>query len=109
MIRERRKIWLFITLLTVCGTTSFASCSLNKDNASEQSNYSDIPLDGKVAEILERDTIFFGTTGDYRPLSFCEPDGTYWGFGIEVANEIDYHHRCPPRDDAHERGVSGKW
>ena len=153
MIRERRKIWLFITLLTVCGTTSFASCSLNKDNASEQSNitviannvcafsqthtngftidirtmteptegiavsyaatqnshsrdqldkvvkhalqhegyvsnYSDIPLDGKVAEILERDTIFFGTTGDYRPLSFCEPDGTYWGFGIEVANEI---------------------
>ena len=123
MIRERRKIWLFITLLTVCGTTSFASCSSNKDNASEQSNitlhalqhegyvsnYSDIPLDGKVAEILERDTIFFGTTGDYRPLSFCEPDGTYWGFGIEVANEIDYHHRCPPRDDAHERGVSGKW
>ena len=88
MIRERRKIWLFITLLTVCGTTSFASCSSNKDNASEQSNYSDIPLDGKVAEILERDTIFFGTTGDYRPLSFCEPDGTYWGFGIEVANEI---------------------
>ena len=102
MIRERRKIWLFITLLTVCGTTSFASSSSNKDNTSEQSNitlhalqhegyvsnYSDIPLDGKVAEILERDTIFFGTTGDYRPLSFCEPDGTYWGFGIEVANEI---------------------
>ena len=195
MIRERRKIWLFITLLTVCGTTSFASSSSNKDNASEQSNitviannvwaysqthtdgftidirtmteptegiavsyaathnshsrdqldkvvkhalqhegyvggwynsedglyyfdstklfpendlkgafqfgkkngqhsvfilsnYSDIPLDGKVAEILDRDTIFFGTTGDYRPLSFCEPDGTYWGFGIEVANEI---------------------
>ena len=38
MIRERRKIWLFITLLAVCGTTSFASCSSNKDNASEQSN-----------------------------------------------------------------------
>ena len=77
------------------------------------STYTDIPTDGKVAEILERDTILFGTTGDYRPLSFCEPkeqreqsqvcldsaesclrsavsqpDGTYWGFGIEVANEI---------------------
>ena len=52
------------------------------------SSYSDIPIDGKVAEILERGTILFGTTGDYRPLSFCEPDGTYWGFGIEVANEI---------------------
>ena len=29
-----------------------------------------------------------GTTGDYRPLSFREDDGTYWGFGIEVAGEI---------------------
>ena len=81
MIRERIKIWLFITLLTVCGTASFASCSSNEDNATKQSN-------GKVAEIIERGTILFGTTGDYRPLSFCEPDGTYWGFGIEIANEI---------------------
>ena len=53
-----------------------------------QRTYTDIPINGKVAEILDRGTILFGTTGDYRPLSFCEPDGTYWGFGIEVANEI---------------------
>ena len=52
------------------------------------STYTDIPINGKVAEILDRGTILFGTTGDYRPLSFCEPDGTYWGFGIEVAKEI---------------------
>ena len=52
------------------------------------STYTDIPINGKVAEILDRGTILFGTTGDYRPLSFCKPDGTYWGFGIEVANEI---------------------
>ena len=52
------------------------------------STYTEIPVDGKVAEILDRGTILFGTTGDYRPLSFCEPDGTYWGFGIDVANEI---------------------
>ena len=52
------------------------------------STYTDIPLDGKVAEIVERGTLLVGTTGDYRPLSFCEPDGTYWGFGIEVAKEI---------------------
>ncbi len=82
MIRERLKIWLLIAVLTICGTASFASCSSNEDNATEQRN------DGKVAEILDRGTILFGTTGDYRPLSFCEPDGTYWGFGIEVANEI---------------------
>jgi len=47
-----------------------------------------IPLGGKVAEIVERGTIRIGTTGDYRPLSFREDDGTYWGFGIDVAKEI---------------------
>ena len=185
MIRlERLKAWFLIAVLTICGTASFASCSSNEDNATEQSiitniadkvwsfsqshpdgftidirtmteptegiavsyaatqnshsrdqlgkvvshalqhegyvggwynsedglyyfdstklfpendlkgalqfgsTYTDIPINGKVAEILDRGTILFGTTGDYRPLSFCEPDGTYWGFGIEVANEI---------------------
>ena len=196
MIRlERLKTWFLIAVLAICGTASFASCSSNEDNATEQSNitdiadkvwafsqahpdrftldirtmteptegiavsyaatqnshsrdqldkvvshawqhegyvggwlnredglyyfdstklfpenelqgaiqfgkengqhsifilsaYTDIPVEGKVAEIFERGTILFGTTGDYRPLSFCEPDGTYWGFGIEVANEI---------------------
>jgi len=52
------------------------------------SSSTDIPLEGKVAEIVQRGTLLVGTTGDYRPLSFCEPNGTYWGFGIEVANEI---------------------
>ena len=80
MIRtERIKTWLLIALLTICGTASFASCTSKEDNATGQ---------GKVAEIVERGTILFGTTGDYRPLSFREPDGTYWGFGIEVAGEI---------------------
>ena len=66
---------LLTALLTVCVAASLASCFSNKDN-------------GKVAEIVDRGTIVFGTTGDYRPLSFCEPDGTYWGFGIDVAKEI---------------------
>ena len=52
------------------------------------STYTDIPVDGKVAEIIERGTLLIGTTGDYRPLSFREGDGTYWGFGIEMAKEI---------------------
>ena len=52
------------------------------------SSYTDVPLDGKVAEIVERGTLLVGTTGDYRPLSFCEQNGTYWGFGIEVAEAI---------------------
>ena len=131
MIRsERLKTGFLIAVLTICGarplvalplqrTASFASCSSNEDNATEQSNITTIadkvwafsqthpdgftinvrtmteptegtviPINGKVAEILDRGIILFGTTGDYRPLSFREPDGTYWGFGIDVANEI---------------------
>jgi len=75
MIRERLKMGLLIALLTICASTCLAACCSNEDN-------------GKVAEITERGTILFGTTGDYRPLSFCEVDGTYWGFEIEMANEI---------------------
>ena len=41
-----------------------------------------------VTRIQERGTLQVGTTGDYRPLSFREDDGTYWGFGIEMAGEI---------------------
>ena len=48
----------------------------------------DLPIDGKVAEVVGRGTLLVGTTGDYRPLSFCESDGTYWGFGIEMARAI---------------------
>ena len=55
------------------------------------STNTNIPTNGKVAEIVERDTLIIGTTGDYRPLTYCEPDGTYWGFGIEVAKEIANH------------------
>ena len=98
MIRlERLKTWFLIAVLTISGarplvalpqqrTASFASCYSNEDYATEQSDIATIA--DKVAEILDRGTILFGTTGDYRPLSFCEPDGTYWGFGIDVANEI---------------------
>ena len=63
-----------------------------KDNGQQSvfilSTFTDIPVGGKVAQIEERGTIIFGSTGDYRPLSFREDDGTYWGFGIEVAKEI---------------------
>ena len=52
------------------------------------SSSTEIPLDGKVADIVTRGTLIVGTTGDYRPLSFRESDGSYWGFGIEMAEEI---------------------
>ena len=70
-------------LLCSCGTTLRTA---GKGTAIAQKV--DVPPQGKVQEIVDRGTILIGTTGDYRPLSFREADGSYWGFGIEVAGEI---------------------
>ena len=77
----RQKLWLLTVVLTLCSTTVFVACA-HRDSSTERAST------GKVAEIVERGTVLVGTTGDYRPLSFCEVDGTYWGFGIEVAKAI---------------------
>ena len=41
-----------------------------------------------IERITERGKLLVGTTGDYRPLSYLENDGNYWGFGIEMAQKI---------------------
>ncbi|MBR2229349.1 MAG: transporter substrate-binding domain-containing protein [Prevotella sp.] len=73
---------LVVAIALLSGTVSFCSCSANEDNATEIVNQP------TISRIQERGTLLAGTTGDYRPLSFREDDGTYWGFGIEVAGEI---------------------
>ncbi len=72
---------LTVTLM-LCSSTILAACS-NSDSPTGQDS---IPT---IAKIKKRGTLLIGTTGDYRPLSFCEPEtDEYWGFGIEVAKEI---------------------
>ena len=77
----RRIALLFLTAVLFGSTISFASCAANEDNTI-------VVNQPTVTRIQKRGTILIGTTGDYRPLSFRETDGTYWGFGIEVAGEI---------------------
>ena len=77
----RKNLWVLVVLLTLGSTSGVAACA-DHDTATEQGS------SGKVAEIIKRDTLLVGTTGDYRPLSFREEDGTYWGFGIEMAKEM---------------------
>ena len=77
-----RKIFLlFLTAVLFGSTVSFASCTANEDSAV-------VVNQPTINRIQNRGTILIGTTGDYRPLSFREPDGRYWGFGIEMAQEI---------------------
>lgn len=43
----------------------------------------------KVEEIQQRDTLLIGTTGDYRPLSYLDPEtNIYWGFDVDFAEII---------------------
>lgn len=77
-------VQIALSLLCSCSIASSSVTPSSKAVAQQ----SDISIGGKVAEIKERGKMLVGTTGDYRPLSFCEADGSYWGFGIEVANEI---------------------
>lgn len=69
------KLWLLVAVLNLC-TVGISSCTSKEDK----------PIARKTVDIIiARNTLLVGTTGDYRPLSFCEPDGTYWGFGIELS------------------------
>ncbi len=77
----KNKIGILTLLLTLCSTSILAACT-DPDTTAEHC------CGRKVAEITERGTLLVGTTGDYRPLSFREENGTYWGFGIDMAKEI---------------------
>jgi cyclohexadienyl dehydratase len=41
-----------------------------------------------IDRIQESGTLLVGTTGDYRPLSYLEENGEYWGFCIDMAEKI---------------------
>ena len=79
-MQEKFKTCLLIAVLFFIGTAPLASCSSNDDESSVRPT---------IERIERRGKILIGTTGDYRPLSFCEPEtGEYWGFGIEMAREM---------------------
>ena len=74
------KQWLLAAVLGIFAPAAFAACTVKNDNPPEQPT---------IERIIERGRILVGTTGDYRPLSYMEPEtGTYWGFDLDVAGEI---------------------
>lgn len=75
-----KSVWILAAILTVCGMTSFAACTTNDDDPSENQP--------TIERIVVRGKLQVGTTGDYRPLSYKESNGNYWGFGIEMAEKI---------------------
>ena len=82
---KQKKFWALAVILALCSTITLQACA----NVDTPAKHNDVTtLTGKVSQIVERGTLLVGTTGDYRPLSYREADGTYWGFGIEMGEKI---------------------
>ena len=78
---RQTKLRVLAAILTIiCGACVITCCSSNDDNPAA--------VQPTVERIVERGTMLVGTTGDYRPLSYKESNGNYWGFGIEMAGKI---------------------
>ena len=80
---KQAKLWMTALILIVFSTATFASCTSDEEQSSQQQP--------TVQRIVGRGRLLVATTGDYRPLSYRERNGDYWGFGIEMAERIARH------------------
>ena len=76
----RKHLYLILTALFLLGTVAAIIPGCNRDNDTE--------FQPTIERIRQNGVLLAGTTGDYHPLTFLEPDGSYTGFGIEVAEAI---------------------
>ena len=81
---KKRKTWIWVLVAIFCISTACITtcCTSSDDNPVVETQQP------TIWRIQERGKLLVGTTGDYRPLSYREADGNYWGFGIEMANKI---------------------
>ena len=89
MMQKRLRIWLLaiVVALTMTGTLFAIGGAFALTSCSSKDSYT--VYGPTIERIVQRGKLLVGTTGDYRPLSFYEPEtGEYWGFGIEMAQAI---------------------
>ena len=75
-------IWVFVAIFCISTVGITTCCTSSDDNSVVEMQQP------TIQRIQGRGKLFVGTTGDYRPLSYREADGNYWGFGIEMAKKI---------------------
>ena len=81
---KKRKTWIWVLAAIFCiSSACIATCCTSSDD-----NPAPETQQPTIQRIQERGKLLVGTTGDYRPLSYREADGNYWGFGIEMAEKI---------------------
>ena len=79
------KLWVLAAIFCICGACVTTCCTSSNDNPVIETQQP------TIQRITEHGMLLVGTTGDYRPLSYREADGNYWGFGIEMAEKIAKH------------------
>lgn len=82
MKKRKTWIWLLAAVFCISGACITTCCCSSNDNPVVEIQQP------TIQRITERGKLLVGTTGDYRPLSYREADGNYWGFGIEMAEKI---------------------
>src|SRR5690625_4407321 len=85
-MRKKRITILICTLLTIvraCSNESDENKSQNKSNKNEKK---DVEQHSRLNEIIEEGVIRVGTTGDYKPFTYLDPDtGEFEGSDIDAA------------------------
>ena len=82
----RLRKYLILVVILLCGSASLGCLMLGTISCT--ATHAVVDKQQTVDRIQKRGYLLVGTSGDYRPLSFREPDGNYWGFGIEMAGNI---------------------
>ena len=71
---------LMLAAVTLC-MLLLAGCQKKEEPASSEAN--------KLEEIMDRGVLKVGTTGDYQPMSYLDPDtGEYVGFDNELTKDL---------------------
>mgnify|MGYP003571281583 CR=1 FL=1 len=69
-MKQTLKLWLFAAILIICGACITTCCTNSDDSPVVKTQQP------TIERIVERGKLLVGTTGDYRPLSYREADGT---------------------------------
>ncbi len=76
-----------ITIMTLCLTLLAAGCQ-TADKSQDSSEVS-VQEKSKVEEVKDRGVLKVGTTGDYQPMSYLDPNtGSYVGIDTELAEDL---------------------
>ena len=79
---KRRTIGLLLAVILLA-----AAAAAFSETADDGTVYS--PEGNRIAEIRGRGVLRVGTAGDYKPMSFLDPEtGMYWGFDTELAEDL---------------------